>query len=55
MYLSAQAANDELIHRMDAMHARMSGSAKTLFELIGEADRREACRDQGPRDMARWL
>lgn len=48
-------AKDEVIQRMDALHAHISGSHRELFELIAEADRFEAWRASGARDMAHFL
>jgi hypothetical protein len=47
--------NEELIERTDALHRRISALHRELFGLIGEADRNEAWRDSGARDMAAWL
>jgi hypothetical protein len=46
---------DQLIEGLDALHARVSGAQRRLFTLIAEADRRQAWRDAGARDMAHWL
>lgn len=53
--MHAGPTNDELIQGMDSLHARISDSEGKLFELIAEADRREAWQDSGARDMAHWL
>jgi hypothetical protein len=47
--------NDDVIQEMDALHARISRSQRSMFELISEADRQEAWRDSGARDMAHFL
>src|SRR5436190_11876958 len=46
---------EELIQGMDALHRRTSSDQRQLFRLVAEADRREAWRDSGSRDMAAWL
>jgi len=48
-------AKDDVIQGMDALHVHISGSHRTLFELIAEADRLEAWRESGARDMAHFL
>jgi hypothetical protein len=40
---------------MDAVHAGICAGERELFRLIVQADRREAWRDSGARDMAHWL
>jgi Domain of unknown function (DUF222) len=47
--------NNELVESMDALHARVSGDLRRILQLIAEADRCEAWRDSGARDMAQWL
>jgi hypothetical protein len=42
---------DDVIEGMDALHACISGWHRTMFELIVEADRLEAWRESGARDM----
>lgn len=46
---------DDVIEGMDALHADISGSHRKLFELIAEADRLEAWRESGARDVAHFL
>jgi hypothetical protein len=53
--MSAEASNTELIEDMDALHARVCTDQRRLFGLIVKADRSEAWRDSGARDMAHWL
>jgi hypothetical protein len=48
-------ANNQLIACLDASHARISTSQRSMFELIAEADRQEAWQDSGARDMAHFL
>jgi hypothetical protein len=48
-------SHKELFQRMDTVHARASASQRELFQLIVEADRSEAWRNSGARDMAAWL
>jgi hypothetical protein len=50
-----ESTTDQLIQGLDALHVRVSGAQRRLFTLIAEADRREAWRDAGARDMAHWL
>jgi uncharacterized protein DUF222/HNH endonuclease len=50
-----EGTTDQLIQGLDALHVRVSGAQRRLFTLIAEADRREAWRDAGARDMAHWL
>jgi hypothetical protein len=47
--------NDDVIQEMDALHARISSSQRSMFELITEADRQEAWQEFGARDMAHFL
>jgi hypothetical protein len=44
--------NDGVIQEMDALHARMSSSQRSMFELISEADRQEAWQGSEP---GTWL
>jgi hypothetical protein len=53
--MGAGRKNDELIQGMDALHLRLSGDQSRFFQLIAEADRCEALRDCGARDIAHWL
>jgi len=46
---------DNVIQEMDALHARISCSQRAMFERIAEADRQEAWRESGARDMAHFL
>jgi hypothetical protein len=41
--------NDCVIQEMDALHARISCSHRSMFELISEADRQEAWHGFGAR------
>lgn len=45
----------DVVLDMDALHARVSSEQRALLRTIGEADRCEAWRDSGARDMAHWL
>jgi hypothetical protein len=47
--------NDGVIQEMDALHASISSSQRSMFELISEADRQEAWHGFGARDMAHFL
>jgi hypothetical protein len=47
--------NEALIQGIDLFHAHISGAQRGLFRLIAEADRTEAWRGSGARDMAHWL
>ena len=46
---------DDVIQGMDALHARVSCSQRSMFELVAEADRQEAWQESGARDMAHFL
>ncbi|HET6777221.1 MAG TPA: DUF222 domain-containing protein [Actinomycetota bacterium] len=46
---------DHVIQEMDALHARISRSQRSMFGLIAEADRQEAWQESGARDMAHFL
>ncbi|HEY3209572.1 MAG TPA: DUF222 domain-containing protein [Actinomycetota bacterium] len=46
---------EELIEGMDALHSHACAAQRELFRLIVEADRYEAWRDSGARDLAHWL
>ncbi len=46
---------DALVHRIDAVHERVSSAQRELLGLIADVDDREAWRDSGARDMAHWL
>jgi hypothetical protein len=47
--------NDDVIQGLDALHARISSSQLSMFELITEADRQEAWQESGARDLAHFL
>src|SRR6266516_741160 len=47
--------NHELIAQLDGLHASIAGFQRELFEFIVEADRRQAWRDSGCRDLPHWL
>jgi hypothetical protein len=47
--------NDDLIEVLDDLHARVSRVQMNMFQVIAEADRREAWQGSGARDMAHWL
>ncbi len=49
------ATDDELISDLDAAHALACSAQRRLLALIAQADKREAWRDDGARDMAQWL
>lgn len=53
--MNGPSTNTELIQGLDALHARISATQRKLFQLIGEAERLEAWRDSGARDLAHWL
>jgi Domain of unknown function (DUF222)/HNH endonuclease len=48
-------ANIPLIASLDEIHARISSSQRSMFELIAEAERGQVWRDSGARDMTHWL
>ena len=47
--------NHELIAKLDGLHASIAGLQREFFEFIVEADRRQAWRDSGCRDLPHWL
>jgi hypothetical protein len=48
-------SNQALTQGIDAFHSHISHAQRGLFRLIAEADRAEAWRGSGARDMAHWL
>ena len=43
--------NHELIAKLDGLHASIAGLQREVFEFIVEADRRQAWRGSGCRDL----
>jgi hypothetical protein len=50
-----ESTTDQLIQDLDVLHARVSGAQRRIFTLIVEADRRQAWRDSGARDLTHWI
>jgi hypothetical protein len=50
-----QPTTDEIVEAVDAWHREASRAHRELLRQIAEADRRQAWRGSGARDMAHWL
>jgi Domain of unknown function (DUF222) len=48
-------SNDPLIASLDAVHAEISSSQKTMLELIAEAEQQHVWVGSGARDFTQWL
>jgi hypothetical protein len=55
VFVREERADQNLIEGMDEVHCAISAHQRELFQLIVRADRCQAWRDSGARDMAAWL
>jgi uncharacterized protein DUF222/HNH endonuclease len=55
MFEVSPGSKSDLASKLDGVHARVCRTQLELLRLIADADRLEAWRDSGARDMAHWL